>query len=135
MNADGKEARPALGRVIVIEDEPVVRMLLEEFLAELGYTSAGFDNAIQAMSYLVKIEGDCAFIIADHGLPGGMQGTEFIRMTNERWPSIPSILSSGYFVDEQLIPPSAIYLHKPYTLDQLEVIIAIALHPRLPDSK
>jgi DNA-binding NtrC family response regulator len=126
VSVDRKNGRPMLGRIIVIEDEPVVRMLLEEFLAELGYTSAGFDNAIQALSYLVHIEGDCVLIIADQGLPGGMKGTEFIRMANERWPSIPSILVSGYSVEEKLIPLSATFLHKPYTLDQLESTIAHA---------
>jgi CheY-like chemotaxis protein len=71
VSVDWKDGQPVLGRVIVIEDDPVVRMLLEEFLAELGYASAGFDNAVQALSYLVHIEGDCAFIVADQGLPGG----------------------------------------------------------------
>lgn len=124
MNVDWKSGQPMLGLIIVIEDEPIVRMLLEEFLAELGYTSAGFDNAVQALSYLVHIEGDCALIIADQGLPGGMKGTEFIHMANERWPSIPSILVSGYSVEEKLIPLSATFLHKPYTLDELESTIA-----------
>jgi CheY-like chemotaxis protein len=124
VSVDWKDAQPVLGRVIVIEDEPIVRMILEELLAELGYASAAFDNAIQAMSYLVHIEGDCTFIIADQGLPGGIRGTEFIRIANERWPSIPSILVSGYSVDEQLIPLSATFLHKPYTVAQLESTIA-----------
>ncbi|RON53093.1 response regulator [Pseudomonas frederiksbergensis] len=130
MSLDRKGGRPVHGRVIVIEDEPVVRMLLEELLAELGYASAGFDNAVQALSYLVHIEGDCSFIIADQGLPGGMRGTEFIRMANERWPSIPSILVSGYSVDEQLIPLSTSFLKKPYTLAQLESTIATATRNR-----
>lgn len=130
MSVDWKDGQPVLGRVVVIEDEPIVRMLLEESLAELVYTSAGFDNAIQALSYLVHIDGDCAFIIADQGLPGGMRGTDFILMANERWPSIPSILVSGYFVDEQLIPLSATFLHKPYTLAQLESTIASATSNR-----
>ena len=130
MSVDWKDGQPVLGLVIVIEDEPVVRMLLEEILAELGYSSAGFDNAVQALSYLVHIEGDCAFIIADQGLPGGMRGTEFIRMANEKWPSIPSILVSGYSVDAQAIPLSAAFLHKPYTLAQLESTIATATRYR-----
>ncbi|WP_181381827.1 response regulator [Pseudomonas prosekii] len=130
MSVDWKNGQPVLGRIIVIEDEPVVRMLLEEVLAELGYTSAAFDNAIQALSYLVHIEGNCALIIADQGLPGGMKGTEFIRMANERWPAIPSILVSGYSVEETLIPLSTTFLYKPYTLDQLESTIATATSNR-----
>ncbi|MDN3219481.1 response regulator [Pseudomonas nunensis] len=132
MSVDLKVGQPVLGHVIVVEDEPVIRMLLEEFLAELGYASAGFDIAIRALSYLVHIEGDCTFIIADHGLPGGMQGAEFIRIANERWPSIPSILVSGYSVEEQLIPLSATFLQKPYTLAELENAIATAISYRAP---
>lgn len=59
MNEGGENGQPLLGLVIVIEDEPVVSMLWEECLAELGYASAAFDNATQALSYLVSIEGDC----------------------------------------------------------------------------
>jgi len=126
VSIDSRDGQPAPGLVMIIEDEPVTRMLLEELLAELGYSSAGFSNSVQALNYLVRIEGDCALIIADQGLPGGMRGTEFIRMANEKWPSIPSILVSGYSVDEQTIPLTATFLLKPYTLTQLERTIATA---------
>jgi CheY-like chemotaxis protein len=117
--------------VIVIEDEPVVRMLLEETLAELGYTSAAFDNASVALSHLVDVQGDCALIIADQGLPGGMQGLEFIRTANEQWPIIPTILTSGYEIEKQTIPPGTTYLRKPYTLGQLENTIATKVNGTL----
>jgi DNA-binding NtrC family response regulator len=118
--------------VVVIEDDPVVRMLLAESLAEIGFSSATFDNAISGLTHLSRVRGDCSLIIADQGLPGGIQGTEFIRMVRERWPTIPSILSSGYFIEEHLIPSSVTYLHKPYTLDQLEKTIATVLQHQIP---
>lgn len=121
------ELIPIAGHVIVIEDDPVVRMLLEETLAEIGLTSASFDNAASALTHLTNINGECALIIADQGLPGGIQGSELIRLAMEKWPSIPSILTSGYLVNEQLIPPSTTYLAKPYTLNDLETTIATSL--------
>lgn len=127
MNVNLAELLPITGHVIVIEDEPVLRMLLEETLAEIGFSSATFDNAASALTHLISIKGECALIIADQGLPGGIQGSEFIRLAKEQWPSIPSILTSGYLIDEQVIPASTIYLHKPYTLDQLETTIATVL--------
>jgi DNA-binding NtrC family response regulator len=126
------EQLPTTGNVIVIEDNPVVRMLFEETLAELGFSSATFDNAASALTHLVRIKGECILIIADQGLPGGIQGSEFIRQAKEQWPLIPSILTSGYVVDEQVIPPSTIFLHKPYTLNQLEVTIGAALQQQRP---
>jgi DNA-binding NtrC family response regulator len=127
VNVNLAELLPITGHVIVIEDEPVLRMLLEETLAEIGFSSATFDNAASALTHLISIKGECALIIADQGLPGGIQGSEFIRLAKEQWPSIPSILTSGYLIDEQVIPASTIYLHKPYTLDQLETTIATVL--------
>lgn len=59
-------------------------------------------------------------MIVDQGLPGGMRSNDFIRVANERWPSIPSILTTGYSVDEQEIAPSATCLEKPFTLAQLD---------------
>lgn len=126
------EPLPKTGHVIVIEDESVVRMLMEETLAELGFSSATFDNAASALTHLVKIKGECILIIADQGLPGGIRGSEFIRLAKEQWPLIPSILTSGYVVDDQVIPPSTIFLHKPYTLDQLETTIGTVLQQQRP---
>ena len=126
------ELIPTTRHVIVIEDEPVVRMLLEETLAEIGFSSATFDSATSALTHLISIKGDCSLIIADQGLPGGIQGSEFIRQAKEHWPSIPSILTSGYLIDEQVIPPSTTYLHKPYTLDKLEATIATVLRQQRP---
>lgn len=127
MSVNWNELWPISGHVIVIEDEPVLRMLLEESLGDIGFSSTSFDNAASALTHLTSIKGDCALIIADQGLSGGIQGYEFIRLAKEQWPSIPSILTSGYIIDEQLLPPSTIYLHKPYTLDQLETTIAALL--------
>ncbi|MGF6317868.1 response regulator [Pseudomonas frederiksbergensis] len=127
MNVNLAELLPITGHAIVIEDEPVLRMLLEETLAEIGFSSATFDNAASALTHLISIKGECTLIIADQGLPGRIQGSEFIRLAKEQWPSIPSILTSGYLIDELVIPASTIYLHKPYTLDQFETTIATVL--------
>jgi DNA-binding NtrC family response regulator len=107
-------------------------MLLEETLAEIGFSSATFEDAASALTHLESIKGDCILIIADQGLPGGIQGSEFIRLAKEKWPSIPSILTSGYLIDEQVVLPPTIYMHKPYTLDQLETTIATVLHQQRP---
>lgn len=132
MSANWDDRQAASRHVFVIENEPVVRMLLQETLTEMGLTSVAFENAVQALTHLTCLQGDCTLIIADQGQPGGIQGTEFIRMAHKRWPSIPSILTSGYLTDEQVILPSATYLHKPYTLDQLEKAIATVLRQQPP---
>jgi DNA-binding response OmpR family regulator len=126
------ELKPVAGSVIVVESDPLVRMLLEEMLDEIGFSSEVFDNAGSALTHLKRIKGDCTLIIADQGLPGGIPGSEFIRLANEQWPSAPSILTSGYLIEDQVIPPSTFYLRKPYTLSKLETTIATVLRQRTP---
>lgn len=121
------EQSPTSRNVIVIEDDSVLSMLLAETLADIGFSSASFDTASAAMTHLQNINGCCALIIADQGLPGGTRGSEFIQMAKQIWPIIPAILTSGYPMDEQVIPPLTAYIQKPYTLAQLEQTIATAL--------
>ena len=121
------EERIPTRHVVVIEDSQVVQMLLKETLAELGFTSTAFDNSVAALTYLLHIQGNCTLIIADQGLPGRIQGIEFIHMAKKRWPSIPSILTSGHLEENQVVPPSTTYLRKPYTLEQLESTVANVL--------
>lgn len=128
MSADCDGPLPLTGLVIVVEDESLVRMLLEESLREMGFAAAGFDNASSALEHLINVKGECVLIIADQGLPGGIQGAEFIGMVKEKWPSIPSVITSGYLLDEGVIPPYSSWLSKPYTLVELEETIDRALN-------
>jgi len=130
VSVNWEDLSPISGNVIVIEDDSVVSMLLAETLTEIGFSSATFDNAVAALTHLKNMKGCCALIIADEGLPGGIRGSEFIQKAKETWPTIPAILTSGFLIDEQVIPQSTAYIQKPYTLDQLEQTIAIVLRSR-----
>lgn len=134
MREDGVSRLPVPRLVIVIEEQPVVRGLLGEILADLGFTSEAFDNTIQALEYLEDIVGDCALIIADQGLLGGRPGYTFINMVNECWPSIPSIVIFGSTKEAKSILLAATYLRKPYRLAQLESIILTITSYRSSDS-
>ena len=87
------------------------------------------------MTYLLKTHGDCALVIADHGVPGQVQGIEFIEMVKGRWPHIAAILTSGYLIESIEVPAQTIYLHKPWSLDDMVVAVAALLQPEHPISK
>ena len=99
-------------------------MLLEDVLKDIGFASIAFDNASSALTHLVDISDVCTLLIVDQGLPGGINGCEFIELAKKHFPSVHSILTSGHVIDIKIIPNDTIYLHKPYTLDQLEAAIA-----------
>lgn len=120
---------PIEGTVIVIEDDPTLRTLMEEIVSEVGGDAISFGTADDALSYMLQINEKCRLVIADHGVPGQIQGIEFIEMVKSRWPSVAAILTSGYLIEPQAVPPSSIYLHKPWSLDDFVTAVATLLQP------
>lgn len=123
---------PIQGEIIVIEDDLTLRLLIVDIVAEIGAKTVAFDTADDALTYLVEAHDQCRLVIADHGVPGQIQGIEFIEMVRGRWPYIAAILTSGYLIDPETVPPSTIYLHKPWSLDSLVIAVASLLQPDHP---
>jgi len=56
-------------------------------------------------------------------------------MVKGKWPGVASILTSGYVIEDVMIPPSTIYLHKPWALDDLVLAVATLLQLGYPLQK
>ena len=123
---------PLTGWVIVVEDDPSLRMLIEEVLTEMGLHSQEFSTADEAMKYMSESHGGYPLVIADHGLPGQIQGAEFIEMMKLKWPSTATILTSGYDLNSSMVPAGTTYLHKPWSIDDLMMTVATLLKPGSP---
>lgn len=126
---------PIQGEIVIIEDDPTLRSLMVDIVAEIGAEAVAFNTADDALTYLLEAHDQCRLVIADHGVPGQIQGTEFIEMVRGRWPYIAAILTSGYLIDPATVPPATIYLHKPWSLDDLVVAVASLLQPDYPIRK
>lgn len=120
---------PITGEVIIVEDDSTLRSLMIDIIGEIGGNALAFENADKALAHLLKAHEECSLVIADHGVPGRIQGAEFIEMVKSRWPEIPAILTSGYEIAPEQVPKSAIYLHKPWSLDDLAIAVASLLQP------
>ena len=106
-----------------------------DILTEIGLHSVDFESADDALIYLLSMPEGCPLVIADHGLPGQLQGAEFIEMVKEKWPSTATILTSGYALDPSIVPSSTTYLQKPWSLNDLVMAVAILLQPGHPLEK
>lgn len=126
--------QPIEGTVIVVEDDPTLRSLMTDILAEIGARTLAFETADDALTYLLQNRESCPLVIVDQGLPGQIQGIEFIEMIQSRWPAIASILTSGYLIDPADLPTTTIYLHKPWSLDDLLISVATVLKLGNPSS-
>ncbi|WP_178122631.1 response regulator [Pseudomonas izuensis] len=135
MNVNWEGMLPIEGTVIVIEDDPTLRALMTDILSEIGAQSLAFEAADDALTYFLQHAFHCPLVIVDQGLPGQIQGIEFIEMIQSRLPWIASILTSGYLIDPFNLPVHTINLHKPWSLDDLVISVAILLQPGNPINK
>lgn len=135
MHEEWEKLPPIEGRVIVVEDDPLLRLLTVEILSEMGMRCLAFSTADDALTHVLGMSDSCPLVIADQGLPGELQGADFIELINEKWPTTATILTSGYALDPSMVPSSTIYLDKPWSMNDLMMAVAKLLRPGDPRIK
>ena len=108
-------------RVLVVEDEPLLAMLLEDNLAELGHDLVGSAATVeQALAVLESEQVDCALL--DYSLGHEMNSLEIAErlQSNGR----PFYFLTGHKHLSFDLPIDAPMLEKPVTLDQLQRALA-----------
>ena len=81
--------------VLVVDDEPAVRMLVTEILGELGYAAIEAGEGPEA---LVVLQSDARIdlLVTDVGLPGGMNGRQVADAARAARPGIPVLFITGF---------------------------------------
>ena len=127
------------GRVLVMDDEAIIRESLGELLGELGYEAKfGSDGREALASYKNAFSSGHPFdsIIMDLTIPGGMGGKEVIKELLVFDPEVKAIVSSGYSKD----PVMANYqeygfsavLAKPLRLEEVARVINMTTNSSSP---
>ena len=107
-------------RVLIVDDEPSIRHLLQHALAGKDYDVLVASSAFEALAKLEQAPADLAII--DLMLPevNGLNLAEAIRMLD---PGTPVVLITAYgttaFESMAAHPAISHYLHKPFALDRL----------------
>lgn len=109
------------GRILLVEDEPLIRLSTAEQLEALGFKIETAGSAAEAMSKL-KLAGDVEAAIIDVGLPD-RGGDVLISEVRAIYPSMPIVIATGYgeatlrqrFRGDDHIT----FLRKPYVTEQL----------------
>jgi CheY-like chemotaxis protein len=109
------EARdPAPTIVLLVEDEPLVRMCAADILEDEGFEVIEAATAPAALSILEKRD-DVTALFTDIDMPGGMNGLELAGIVHARWPHIALVVTSGrYRVGADHLPGDGIFIGKPY---------------------
>ena len=115
-----------LRRVLVVEDDALVRLATVESLADLGLATAEAETGRQALGLLASQE-DIDLLITDVGLPD-IDGHDLAIQARELRPGLKIILASGYSRLTQKkngteMPLDALRLHTPYQSEDLRRVI------------
>ncbi|MGU3408095.1 ATP-binding protein [Methylobacterium brachiatum] len=121
--AAGAPARAAPGEtVLVVDDEPTVRMLVTEVLEDLGYTAIEAADSVAGLKVLqsdVRID----LLVSDVGLPGGMNGRQMAEAGRSTRPGLKVLFITGYAEAAVLgngqLDPGMQVITKPFVVEVL----------------
>lgn len=105
--------------VLVVEDEPLLRMLAVEVVEQAGFTAIEAQDADEAV-ILLESRADITLLFTDINMPGSMDGLKLAHAVRNRWPPIKILVASG---KQRLLlsdlPSDSCFVEKPYQASAL----------------
>ena len=88
------DASDGPGRILLVEDEPLIQMLAVEYLEGRGFTVYKAGSATEAINTLGLLPGGVDAVVVDLGLPD-RGGDELVREMRALHPSLPVVFATG----------------------------------------
>jgi DNA-binding NtrC family response regulator len=118
--------------VLIVEDEPLIRMMAADAFEQAGVSCIEAGDADQALIQL-RQHSEIGVLFTDVNMPGSMDGMALATAVHDLDPRIELIVTSGRraFSNDEL-PDSGTFLAKPYSLVRLVEVVRrkIASHAR-----
>jgi CheY-like chemotaxis protein len=102
-------------KLMIVDDDPEVRVIVAEFLQDFGYQVIEASGGAEALDLLAQVP-DLRMIITDIRMPD-MSGIELAELATQRQRGLKIILISGYYVSQQV---ERRFLRKPFRMRDLE---------------
>ena len=97
--------------ILVVEDEPLVRLDIKLAMDDAGFSVIEVPDAEQALE-LLETRGSIGLVFTDVELAGALSGFDLANAVKERWPHIPVLVTSGRAAPRADIADS--FIAKPY---------------------
>ena len=113
----GAQSAASRLRILFVEDELLIRLVVSDELREVGYEVVECFNADEA---IILLQAGVRFdlIVSDVRMPGGVDGMGLLAFTKELYPDVPVILASGHLEPTLALRHGATrFLSKPYGID------------------
>jgi len=119
------------GRILVVDDDPEVRMTTGDFLTSKGYTVTVAAGGREALGLVEAVDPDV--VLLDVAMPD-MDGMETLRRLVAERPTLPVIMITANadieITSKVLQMGAADYVPKPFDLDYLDQAVSIQLSAR-----
>lgn len=113
-------SRGAGETVLVVEDDPSVRILVTDILGDLGYDVVVAQDASTALP-IIEGAGHIDLLVSDVGLPGGMNGRQIAEIARQHRPNLRVLLMTGYAeaaaLDRSPTGSGVNWIAKPFQVD------------------
>jgi signal transduction histidine kinase len=114
-----------VGSVLLVDDDPGVRLVLSEHLRDMGLTVAVAEDGAQALELLEHRDGELDFVLTDYTMPG-MDGMRLLIAIGERWPGIRGAIMTGNPQENVARQPDHVpMIHKPIDMRELKRLLAV----------
>lgn len=114
--------------VLVVEDEPLIRMTLADNLIDAGYDVVEAGNVLEAVAALSRYD-EISAVVTDVDMPGMLNGLALVNLITNCYSHIEIAVVSGRHDIADWLPDGANFFAKPYRASD----IAAYLNEKLPD--
>ena len=114
---------PSHPRVLVVDDEPLLRLFNVDMLSDAGFEVLEAPDADEALRILELTSG-IKVVFTDVEMPGAMDGFGLAERIELRWPRIGVVVTSGRrFPHASFSAPARRFVAKPYSVSQVVALI------------
>ena len=104
--------------VLIVEDEPLIRLALADEFTDAGYIAIEASNVLEAVGALSQNPG-IQSLVTDVDMPGMLNGLALVNLIRNCYTHIDIAVISGRPDIDQWLPEGAVFFPKPYTLSEI----------------
>nr|WP_256354854.1 PAS domain-containing protein [Pseudomonas sp. sia0905] len=117
-----EESNAGRETVLIVDDEPAIRMLVTEVLEGQGYTTLEAGDGPSALK-IVQSDARIDLLVTDVGLPAGMNGRQLADFARQERPELKVLFITGYAENSVIgnghLEPGMRLLTKPFTMQAI----------------
>ena len=103
-----------INTVMVVEDDPLLRLDAVTMFEGAGLHVVEMDNADDALAYTLEQSSQMAAIFTDVQMPGHADGLYLAKLVARHWPHITVLVCSGRVTPEGPLPANVRFMPKPW---------------------